>query len=142
MDSAERANLSQQEFEALKDSDLSVLITPYIIIGLVILAMFLLIRFTRMPKNADQSHSIDFFPTLKRISPFLTIEKSYRSILLCRCTIMCWTFIIQYGTRIFMAQGMDEISAEVISQNINCSNDHFLCKPIYLYFHTQIFESG
>lgn len=32
---------------------------------------------------------------------------------------MCWTFIIQYGTRIFMNQGMDEQAAEVLSQKYN-----------------------
>ena len=32
---------------------------------------------------------------------------------------MCWTFIIQYGTRLFMSQGMDEKSAEVLSQQYN-----------------------
>lgn len=32
---------------------------------------------------------------------------------------MCWTFIIQYGTRLFMAQGMEEQAAEVLSQKYN-----------------------
>ncbi len=67
MDTAERATLGNAEFEAMKSHDLSVLITPYVIIGIVILAMLLLIAFTKMPKNGDQSHRIDFLPTLKRI---------------------------------------------------------------------------
>jgi len=33
--------------------------------------------------------------------------------------ITCWTFIIQYGTRIFMAEGMNEQAAEVLSQRYN-----------------------
>jgi FHS family L-fucose permease-like MFS transporter len=32
---------------------------------------------------------------------------------------MCWTFIIQYGTRVFMAEGMGEQAAEVLSQQFN-----------------------
>ena len=32
---------------------------------------------------------------------------------------MCWTFIIQYGTRVFMAEGMGEQDAEVLSQQYN-----------------------
>src|SRR3712207_9252202 len=36
-----------------------------------------------------------------------------------RSQIMCWTFIIQYGTRIFMGQGMSEKAAEVLSQQYN-----------------------
>ena len=36
MDTVERSQLSPAEFEVLKESDLSVLIAPYLIIGLVI----------------------------------------------------------------------------------------------------------
>ena len=36
MDTAERAQLSQAEFEAVRDSDLTILITPYLTIGIVI----------------------------------------------------------------------------------------------------------
>ena len=68
MDTAERAQLTQAEFEAVRDSDLSVLIGPYLVIGVVIFIMLLVIRATRMPRNADQSTSIDFIPTLKRPS--------------------------------------------------------------------------
>lgn len=53
LDTAERAQLSQTEFEAIRDSDLSILITPYLAIGVVILIMLLVIRLTKMPKNAD-----------------------------------------------------------------------------------------
>ena len=41
----ERALLSDSEFAAMRDSDLSVLITPYLIIGAVIALMFLVIYF-------------------------------------------------------------------------------------------------
>jgi len=52
---------------AIKESDLTVLIAPYLIIGLIILAMLIVIRLVKMPKNGEQNHKIDFFPTLKRI---------------------------------------------------------------------------
>lgn len=120
MDTAERATLSDVEFAALKEYDLNVLITPYLIIGVVILFMFLLIRFMPMPKNADKSNKINFIPTLKRI---FSIPK-YREGVIAQffyvgAQIMCWTFIIQYGTRVFMGQGMSEIDAEVLSQKYN-----------------------
>ena len=120
MSSDERALLGDAEFEALKDSDLSVLISPYLIIGLIIAAMFLIIRFSKMPKNGDQSHDINFLPTLKRIFSL----KYYREGVIAQffyvgAQIMCWTFIIQYGTRVFMAEGMDEQAAEVLSQRFN-----------------------
>ncbi len=53
MDTAERAQLSQAEFEAVRDSDLSVLIAPYLVIGLVIIVMLIVIRMSKMPRNAD-----------------------------------------------------------------------------------------
>ena len=106
MDTAERAQLSQAEFEAVRDSDLSVLIAPYLVIGVVIFIMLLVIRATRMPRNADQSTSIDFIPTLKRIFTL----KRYREqaaevlsqkynivamIIFCVSRFIC-TFILRY----------------------------------------------
>lgn len=120
MDTAERALLNTTEFEVIKEHDLSILIAPYLLIGLVIVGMFFLIRFSNMPKNYDQSHKIDFFPTLKRIFS----KARYREGVIAQffyvgIQIMCWTFIIQYGTHLFMSQGMDEKSAEVLSQQYN-----------------------
>lgn len=120
MDTVERAQLSQPEFEAMRDSDLAVLIAPYLVIGLVILVMLLLIRLVKMPRNADQSHAINFMPTLKRIfSIHHYREGVVAQFFYVGAQIMCWTFIIQYGTRLFMSQGMDEQAAEVLSQQYN-----------------------
>jgi FHS family L-fucose permease-like MFS transporter len=120
MSSEERALLNDADFEVLKNSDLSVLIAPYLLIGLVITVMFLIILFTKMPKNGDQSKEIHFLPTIKRIFSL----KYYREGVIAQffyvgAQIMCWTFIIQYGTRVFMAEGLDEQSAEVLSQRFN-----------------------
>ena len=136
MSSDERALLGDAEFEALKDADLSVLISPYLIIGLVIVAMFLLILFTKMPKNADQNHEISVMPTLRRIFAL----KRYREGVVAQffyvgAQIMCWTFIIQYGTRVFMAEGMDEQSAEVLSQRFNiAAMVFFICSRFIATF--------
>ncbi|MDO4164161.1 MAG: L-fucose:H+ symporter permease [Bacteroides sp.] len=120
MDTAGRSQLSAAEFEAMRDSDLSILIAPYLAIGIIVLVMLVLIRLTKMPKNADQSHDINFIPTLKRIFHI----HHYREGVIAQffyvgAQIMCWTFIIQYGTRLFMSQGMGEQEAEVLSQQYN-----------------------
>lgn len=120
MSTAERATLPDAEFAALKQSDLSVLIAPYLFIGVVVFVMFLIIWFARMPINGDKNKQINFFPTLKRIFSI----PNYRQGVIAQffyvgAQIMCWTFIIQYGTRIFMAQGMEEQAAEVLSQRYN-----------------------
>lgn len=120
MDTVERSQLSMSEFETVRDSDLSVLIAPYLVIGAIVLLMLLLIRMVKMPKNADQSHEINFLPTLKRIISI----RHYREGVIAQffyvgAQIMCWTFVIQYGTRLFMAGGMEEKAAEVLSQEYN-----------------------
>lgn len=143
LDTASRAGLTPAEFEAVKEYDLSVLIGPYLAIGLVILAMFMLILFWRMPKNGDKNHNIDFVPTLRRIFAM----PHYREGVIAQffyvgVQIMCWTFIIQYGTRVLMADGMAEQAAEVTSQQYNilamiifcCSR--FICTFLLRYINT------
>lgn len=120
MGTVERSQLTQAEFEQVRDSDLAILIAPYLVIGGIILIMLLVIRAVRMPHNGDQSHSIDFLPTLKRIFSI----RHYREGVVAQffyvgAQIMCWTFIIQYGTHLFMSQGMEEQAAEVLSQKYN-----------------------
>ena len=119
-DTAQRQLLSPEEFEVMKMSDLNILASPYIAIGIFILVMFAVIALVRMPRNADKNHSIDFIPTLKRI---FSIPR-YREGVVAQffyvgAQIMCWTFIIHYGTRYFMSQGMGEQDAEVMSQQYN-----------------------
>lgn len=120
MSTAERATLSDSEFATMNQSDLSILITPYMAIGTIVLVMFLIILFTRMPRNGDKDKSFHFGATIRRI---LSVP-NYREGVIAQffyvgAQIMCWTFIIQYGTRIFMAQGMGEQAAEVLSQKHN-----------------------
>ncbi|MDR0954258.1 MAG: L-fucose:H+ symporter permease [Rikenellaceae bacterium] len=120
LDTAGRATLSEADFQAVKAADLEVLISPYVILGLAILVLFFLILFVRMPKNADREHSLHIGASLKRL---LRLPR-YREGVVAQffyvgAQIMCWTFIIQYGTRIFVGQGMAEADAEVLSQRYN-----------------------
>jgi len=119
-DTSARMELSPAEFEAVKDHDLGVLANPYIVIGIVILVMLVVIAMVRMPRNDDQNHSINFIPTLKRIFSL----PRYREGVIAQffyvgAQIMCWTFIIHYGTRIFMEQGYGEQEAEIMAQQHN-----------------------
>ena len=102
MDTVERSQLSDTEFAAVRDSDLMVLIAPYLIIGLVILAMLIVIRMVKMPKNGDQSHNINFLPTLKRIfgihhyrEGVIAQYNIVAMIIFCASRFIC-TFILRY----------------------------------------------
>lgn len=143
LDTAARAQLNDAQFEAVKESDLSVLIAPYLAIGIIIFAMFMLILIKKMPHNGDKNHDINFVPTLRRIFSL----PHYREGVIAQffyvgVQIMCWTFIIQYGTPILMAEGMTEQAAEVMSQQYNiiamvifcCSR--FICTFLLRYINT------
>lgn len=143
LDTAARAQLDDALFAAVKESDLSVLIAPYLAIGIVIFAMFMLILIKKMPHNGDKNHDINFVPTLRRIFSL----PHYREGVIAQffyvgVQIMCWTFIIQYGTPILMAEGMTEQAAEVMSQQYNiiamvifcCSR--FICTFLLRYINT------
>lgn len=133
MSTAERASLSDSEFAVMNQSDLTILIAPYLAIGVVVLAMFLLILFMRMPINGDKDKTFHFGATIRR----LFAVSNYREGVIAQffyvgAQIMCWTFIIQYGTRIFMAQGMGEQAAEVMSQKYNIAAMVIFCVSRFL----------
>lgn len=120
-DASERATLSPEYFETVKAHDLDILSSPYIIIGLVIIAMFFIILFTQMPKSKDQDHSMNLWKTLQKL---FNIPR-YRDGVITQlfyvgAQIMCWTFIVQYGKRIFMEQyGMSAGDAAQQAQYYN-----------------------
>lgn len=144
LDTAGRANLSDSEFEAIKEYDLSVLINPYLIIGLVILTIFFIILFTKMPKNSEKDNKINFMPTLRRIFRMPHYREGvFTQFFYVGAQIMCWTFIIQYGTRILMQEGMAEIDAEVTSQKFNIvAMVLFCCSRFICTFILRFFNAG
>ena len=101
----ERALLSPEQYEAVKMQDLDILSSPYIAIGAVIIVVLLVIFFTKMPKNEDSDHSMNFGRAIKHLLGI----KRYREGVIAQffyvgVQIMCWTFIVQYGQRIFVEQ--------------------------------------
>ena len=143
LSSDERALLSEDQFEAVKSTDLAVLSRPYVVIGAVLVLFFLMILlFVKTQAKSGEESDQKFGPTVKR----LWQNKPYRYGVLAQffyvgVQIMCWTFIIQYGTRIFMAEGMTEQAAEVLSQRYNivamaifCVS-RFVCTFLLKYIH-------
>ena len=63
----ERALLSPEQFEALKTHDLDILSSPYVAIGGVIIAVFLIILLTKMPKNEESSHDLNLIGALRNL---------------------------------------------------------------------------
>lgn len=121
MSTSERALLNDTEFEVLKQNDLATLVGPYVLLGFVIIGVLMAVACVRMP--AGESHVVGDV-ALKSTFQRLATNKRYREGVIAQffyvgAQIMCWTFIIQYGTQVFMAQDMVEHEAEVLSQKYN-----------------------
>ncbi len=120
MDSEARKLLSVSQFELVKNHDLSVLIQPYVFIGAVIVLLFVLVRVVKMPKHGDTHQSKPLLDSLRELAHV----SNYREGVIAQffyvgAQVTCWTFIIQYGTRVFMEEGLDERGAEILSQKFN-----------------------
>jgi FHS family L-fucose permease-like MFS transporter len=102
--------LDALEKAAIRTHDLMIIRNPYVILGLVVIAMFVVIALTKMPvrKNADHEiHARDMFRRLIR-------NKVYREGVVAQmfyvgAQIMCWTFIIQYAENL----GINKADAQV-----------------------------
>ncbi len=143
MTSEERANLTQDAFESLKEQDLSVLIGPYLIIAAVIVAVFMILWFTKIPntqtKIEDGNDGIaQTFSRLwknKRYIWSVVAQFFYVGV-----QIMCWTFIIQYGKYYFMQDGLSEGEAAKQAQLFNIVAMasfivfRFICTYLMKYF--------
>ena len=145
LSTAERATLNDAEFEALKQSDLSVVVGPYAAIGIVLIIVFVLILLFVKKANGQQStakvENAQKANGLKR----LLANRAYREGVIAQffyvgAQITCWTFIIQYGTKVFMAEGIAEQTAEIMSQRLNIiamvlfCGSRFLCTWLLKWF--------
>ncbi len=93
--------LSSVEKEAIRTHDLAVIRDPYVILGFVVIAMFVLIALYKMPvtRKTDSSiHPIDSFKRLVKNIKYR--EGVIAQVFYVAAQIMCWTFIIQYADNI------------------------------------------
>ena len=139
-DYAARQALSPDAFETVKFADLAIVRGPYVAIGLFILVMLVVIALVKMPHDQENDHRLDIGGSLRRL---LRMQR-YREGVIAQAfyvgaQIMCWTFIIQYGTAVFTAEGMAEREAEVLSQQFNIyamvlfATSRFICTFLLKY---------
>ena len=142
MASEVRMRLPQQQFDIIKDHDLGVLSQPYIYIGAIVIIMLVLISLKKMPQDDSTRSSQSTLQTLRRLMRIA----SYRDGVIAEffyvgAQVTCWTFIIQYGVRVFTAEGMTEQAAEVLAQKYNTvaliffALGRFICTWLMRYFY-------
>ena len=121
MSSAERMLLDESTFETVKAADLDVLVRPYVLVGILLTIIFLMIFVTRIQTQEDSVHrSLNLGQSLKKLFANITYREGViAQFFYVGAQITCWTFIIQLGTDILMAEGYSEQMAEIKSQQLN-----------------------
>jgi FHS family L-fucose permease-like MFS transporter len=137
----DRMHLPLTQFNIIKDYDLGILIQPYIYIGALVVIILAAIALSKMPHDESQNGGKGTFTVLKE----LMHRHNYREGVIAQfcyvgAQVGCWTYIIQYGVRVFMAEGMTEQNAILVSQKYNIAAlvlfaaSRFLCTWLMRWF--------
>lgn len=95
------SKLSRNAKAIIRDSDLEVISTPYVLLGLVVIVFFLVILLVRMPENKNKETQVAVIPAIKRLfcnNKFVggVITQAFYV----GAQIMCWTYLYQYAESI------------------------------------------
>ncbi|MBQ2787400.1 MAG: L-fucose:H+ symporter permease [Bacteroidaceae bacterium] len=113
--------LSEAEKADIRLHDLAVIRDPYVAIGLLVLAVFVIIAFTKMPQTKENKEYADVGSTLGRLwNNRLYREGVMTQVFYVAAQIMVWTFIIQYADNL----GIDKATAQNYNIIAMCM---FLC---------------
>lgn len=99
-------SLSAAEKAVVKTHDLAMIRNPYVVIGLVVVAVFIVIALYKMPATKmEEGGRISIKESVSR----LWANAKYREGVLAQVfyvgvQIMCWTFIIQYAERLGLSK--------------------------------------
>lgn len=98
-------SLSAAEKAVVRTNDLGIIRNPYVILGLVVIAMLVVVALYKMPKRESTDHEIHAKDSFKRLMG----NKIYREGVLAQvfyvgAQIMCWTFIIQYAENLGLSK--------------------------------------
>ncbi len=95
---AERASMSPEQLKIIQTGELGAVTMTYVSIGFVLLVLWLVIYFVKMPRTGDKSGKVDLGPTLKR----LLNNKNYvmgviAQLFYVGAQIGIWSFTIRYA---------------------------------------------
>jgi FHS family L-fucose permease-like MFS transporter len=123
------------QFVAMSQHDLNVIIGPYMILGLVVLAALVVFAVARLPRSTGEDDtSLHLKDTLARLfANKKYIEGVVAQAFYVGVQIMCWTFIIQYAEN---ELGMAKTTAQMHNMvaMIIFVSSRFICTFLLKYF--------
>ena len=121
-------NTAPEKLKEIQKFDLDILQGPYFAIGLVVLFVFIIFIFKKLPESkAEDNHELNFGPTCAR----LIGNKRYCEGVIAQAfyvgaQIMCWTFIIQYAANELNWSAESAQRANILAMIIFCVS-RFVC---------------
>lgn len=100
--------LDEAAKSVIRTADLQVIRNPYVLLGVVVIAFFILIAVMKMPQNKDQETKVPVVASIKRLfSSNKFVWGVIAQAFYVGAQIMCWTYLYQYAESI----GIDNQSA-------------------------------
>ncbi|MDP3915309.1 MAG: L-fucose:H+ symporter permease [Bacteroidota bacterium] len=129
--------LSEAEKVGIRTHDLAVIRDPYIILGFVVILMFLVIYFFKMPKRKDPDHTIHAMDTFRRLIANVKYREGViAQVFYVAAQIMCWTFIIQYAENLGLTKAEAQ-NYNIIAMGIFLSS-RFISTMLMKYLNSRV----
>lgn len=129
--------LSLEQKQQIIEHDLSIVSTPYIVLGFVVLAVMILFMVVKIDDPARHVDKLDLRTTIKK----LFSNKDYYEGVLAQffyvaCQIMVWTFIYQYVTNLNEGRPADDqlnATVYVVASTILFLAARWICTFLFRY---------
>jgi len=110
------AILPENQFRYIVDHDLDVLIQPYMLIGVLAIALAVLIVITRDPMKEEAKPKESLKEAFGNLAHSIRFRNSALALFFyIGAQTCCWSFMIIYGKKAFVDEGMNELSAETVA---------------------------
>lgn len=103
------SSLDEATKATMRSNDLLIIRDPYVALGIVVIIMFVLIAFVKMPQTGQTTHIQPMQSFRRLIKNKIYREGVIAQVFYVAAQIMCWTFIIQYADNL----GIDKATAQM-----------------------------
>lgn len=87
-------------YEGFQRTDLSIIQIPYVCVGAIVLLVFIIFIFTKMPDTGHAEDPIHILEVLRHLANFKYIGGVIAQTFYVGAQIMMWTFIVHYGVTV------------------------------------------
>ncbi|MCL3781948.1 L-fucose:H+ symporter permease [Prolixibacteraceae bacterium JC049] len=128
--------LGAAEKAKIRTEDLAVIRDPYVILGFVVLAMFIIIAVSKMPKRESAEAPPKAWDTIKRLAKNAKYREGViAQVFYVAAQIMCWTFIIQYADNLGISKATAQ-NYNILAMGIFLSS-RFISTMLMKYFNAR-----